>query len=41
MRISCAMMASKVIPPAEEERAEVDRAEEAGGVAILVHGRFG
>ena len=34
-------MASRVIPPTEEEGADVDRAEEAGGVAILVHGHFG
>ena len=41
MRISYAMMALRVTPPAEEEGAEVDGVEEAGGVAILVHGRFG
>ena len=41
MRISCAMMASKVIPPAKEEGAEVDRAEEAREVAVLVRGHFG
>ena len=35
------MMALRVTPPAEEEGAEVDGVEEAGGVAILVHGHFG
>ena len=34
------MMASRVTPPAKEEGAEVDEAEEAGGVAISVHGHF-
>ena len=41
MRISYAMMALRVTPPAEEEGAEVDGVEEAGGVAISVRGRFG
>ena len=41
MRSSCAMMVASVTPPLEEERAEVDGAEEARGVAVLVHGRFG
>ena len=38
MHISCAMMALKVTPLAEEEGAEVDGAEEARGVAVSVHG---
>ena len=41
MRTSCAMMASRVIPPAKEEGAEVDGVEEAGGVAVSVCGCFG
>ena len=36
MHISCAMMASRVIPPVEDERAEVDGAVEVGGVAVSV-----
>ena len=40
MRTSCATMASRVTPPTEEEGAEVDGAEEAGGVTILVCGHF-
>jgi len=39
MLTSCAMMALRDIPPAKEG-AEVDEAEEAGGVAILVRGHF-
>ena len=35
------MTASRVTPPAEEEGVEIDGAEEAGGVAISVRGRFG
>ena len=38
MRWSCAMIASRVTPPKEEERAEVDRAEEVGGAAVCVWG---
>ena len=38
MRISCAMMASSVTPPTEEEGAKVDGAVEAGGVAVSVQG---
>ena len=34
-------MASRVTPPTEEEGVEVDRAEEAGGVTVLVRGHFG
>ena len=34
-------MALRATPPAEEEGVEVDGAEEAGGVAISVLGRFG
>ena len=43
MRSSCAMMASSVTPPTEEEEegAEVDGAEWAGGVAVSVCGHFG
>ena len=40
MRISFAMMTSRVTPPVEEG-AEVDGAEEAGGVAVSVYGYFG
>ena len=37
----CAMMASKVTPPTEEEeKAEVDGAEWVGGVAVSVRGYF-
>ena len=39
--LKLAMTASRVTPPAEEEGADVDRMEEAGGVAILVRGYFG
>ena len=35
------MMASRVTPPAEEEGAEVDGAEEAGGATIPVYVRLG
>ena len=41
MRTSCAMMASRVTPPIEEEGVEVDGAEKAGGVAVSVRGLFG
>ena len=41
MRSSCAMMVTSVTLPLEEEGAEVDGAEEAKGVAILVYGHFG
>ena len=34
MRISCAMMATSVIPPTKEEGAEVDGAVKARGVVI-------
>ena len=40
MHTSCAMMASKVTPPAEEGT-EVDGAEEARKVAVSVCGYFG
>ena len=40
MHTSCAMMASIVTSPAEDERAEVDGAVEAGGVAVSIRGRF-
>ena len=42
MRLSCAMTTSSVTPPAEEEEgAELDGAERAGGIAVSVRGRFG
>jgi len=34
-------MASRVTPPAEEKGAEVDGAEEVGGVIVSVRGDFG
>ena len=40
MCTSCATMASRVTPPTEEEEAEADGAEEAGGVTISVCGHF-
>ena len=40
MRISCAMMASSITPPAEDEGAEVDGVVEAGGVVISIWGRL-
>ena len=41
MHTSCAMMASKVTPPAVDEGAEGDGAEEARGVAVFVLGCLG
>ena len=41
MRCNCAMTASRVTPPADEEGADVEEAEEVGEVAVSVHGRFG
>ena len=41
MCISCAMMASRVTPPIEEEKAEVDGVEEVWGVTVSVRGYFG
>ena len=38
MRTSYAMIASRVIPPAEDKRVEVEGVEEVEGVAILVRG---
>ena len=35
------MMVASVTPPLEEEGAEVDEAEEAGGVIVSVRGCFG
>ena len=35
------MTASRVTPPAKEEEADVDGAEDAEGVTVSVHGRFG
>ena len=40
MHSSYAMMASKVTPPLDEEEAKVDGVEQAGGVTVLVRGRF-
>ena len=40
MCTSYAMRASRVTPPAKEG-AEADRAEEAEGVTVSIHGRFG
>ena len=34
------MMASRVIPPAEEEETEVEGEEEVGGVAVSVRGHL-
>ena len=36
MRTSCAMMASSITPPTDDEGAEVDGAVEAGGAAVFV-----
>ena len=41
MRCNCAMTASRVTPPADEEGADVEEAKEVGEVAVSVHGRFG
>ena len=41
MRTSCAIMASNVTPPAEDEGAEVDGVVEVGGVTVSVRGRLG
>ena len=38
MRTSCAMMASSVTPPTEDEEVEVDGAVEVGGAAVCVWG---
>ena len=40
MRTSCAIMASSVTPPTEDERAEVDGVVEVGGVTVSVRGRL-
>ena len=40
MRTSCAIMASNVTPPAEDEGAEVDGVVEVGGVTVSVRGRL-
>ena len=34
------MTTSRVTPPADEEGADVEGAEEAGGVAVSIHGNF-
>ena len=41
MHTSCAMMASRVTPPAEDKGVEVDGAVEAGGAAISIRGCLG
>ena len=41
MRTSCAMMALRVTPPAEDEGAEVDEVEEVGGEAVSIRGHLG
>ena len=38
MHTSCAMIASRVTPPAKDEGAEVDGAVEAGGAVVSVWG---
>ena len=38
MHTSCAMMASNVTPPAEEEGAKVDGAVEVGGAIVCIWG---
>ena len=38
MHTSCAMIASRVTPPAEDEGKEVDGAIEAGGAVVSVWG---
>ena len=40
MCCSCVMTTSRVTPPADEEGADVEGAEEAGGVAVSIHGNF-
>ena len=40
MDCSCAMIASRVTPPVDEEGADVEEAEEAGRVTVSVRGRF-
>ena len=40
MRTSCAIMASSVTPPAEDEGAEVDGVVEVGGVTVSIQGRL-
>ena len=41
MSTSCAMMASRVTPPTEEEGEEMDGVEDVERVAVSVRGRFG
>ena len=41
MCTSYAMMAFRVIPPIEDEEAEVDGAEEAGGAVVSIRGSLG
>ena len=41
MCTSCAMMASSVTPPAEDNGAEVDGVVEAGGAVVCVWGCLG
>ena len=40
MCTSCAMMASSVIPPVEDEGAEVEGAVEIGEAAVSIRGRL-
>ena len=40
MRTNCAMMASSVTPPVEDEGAGVDGVVEVGGVAVSIRGRL-
>ena len=40
MLSSCAIMASSVTPPIEDEGAEVDGVVEVGGVTVSVRGRL-
>ena len=41
MRISYAIMVSRVTPPAEDEGADVDGVEKARGVVVSVRGYLG
>ena len=41
MHCSCAMIASRVTPPVDEEGADVEEAKEAGRVAVSICGCFG
>ena len=41
MRRNCAITASRVTLPADEEGVDVEGAEEARGVAVSIHDHFG